>query len=371
MRLFDRSPSQQAEIYADAQALIDDGLDRDFVLELYGSHAEWLAPMLTTAGAISTAAAAEPPSYFFEASLKAKFLAAGAAAAREASASDAPRPPAYVPAPAAGPVGHARAILAGSAFVAAAAAFGALVLGFVTAGNAGPGDWNYSLKLAQERLQYTLASGDQRIDIQLGQTEARVYELQRQAQKGTVSEGDIERLRREADELAQLVKAYDLDNVQKARVKSIGEQSAVVLGDVRQRQAALEPKVETTIETVNSAMGAAGVGSIASLPPATAPADASATPSATGTPPADATTTPSPVATEEPTQSATVVPTADPTESPTPTTTPDPTEEPTETPTPTASPDVSPSPSPSPSASPDASPEVTAEQQSAERTPTP
>lgn len=365
MRLFDHRPSQHAEIYADAQALIDDGLDRDFVLELYTGHAEWLAPLLTTADDIADAAAAEPASYFFEASLKAKFLAAGTAAARDARASDAPQPPAYVPAPAPGPFGHVRAFAAGSAVVAAAAAFGALTLGFVTAGNAGPGDWNYSLKLAQERLQYTLASGDQRIDIQLGQTEARVYELQRQAQKGSVSENDIERLRREADELAQLVRSYDLDNVQKARVKSIGEQSAVVLGDVRQRQAALEPKVETTIETVNSAMGAAGVGSIASLPPPTATptGTSSATTTVTATTTPEATTTPSP--TEEPTQAATATATEEPTETSTPT--PDPTEEPTETPSATASPEESPSPSPSASVS----PETTAEEQSAESTPTP
>lgn len=319
-RLFERKADREAEIYAEAQALLDEGLDRDFVLELYADEAPWLAELLDTSTTLSAAVETEQPSYFFEASLKAKFLAAGAAAAHEREAA--------MPAAggSAGTLARARTVFAGVSVVIAALTFGLLTHGFVTANDAVPGDWNYSLKLANERLQYTLASGDRRVDVQLRQTEARVYELQRQAERGKVSAADIERLQREANELAQLARNHELDDKQKARLRDIGETSTAVLGDVRQRQAALEPKVQTTIRTVNDAMAAGGA--VEELPPPTA---TPVTPTAEPTEPA----TPTPVPpTATPTEPA-------PTETPTPppaTATPTPTEPPpTETvePTPT------------------------------------
>ncbi|MGE5597482.1 MAG: DUF5667 domain-containing protein [Hyphomicrobiales bacterium] len=312
IRLFRPRPGRQAEVFAEARALVDDGLELGFVLDLFPDDAEWLEPLLRTSAAVSRAVAEETPSYYFEASLKAKFLAAGAAAAREASP-ETPVPPAYVPAPASGPFAALRAGVAGLAVVGAAAGLGILTLGFVTAGSAVPGDWNYSFKLAQERLQYTLSSGDQRVDVQLHQTEARVYELQKQLEKGDVSEDDIERLQREADQLAELARQHNLDEVQKARLKTIGATSAALLGDVREKKAALSPQVETTLDTVNSAV-AAGVGSAVSpLPsPSATPAE---TATATATP---ATETPvPPTETPVPTETGTPEPTATATEPPT------------------------------------------------------
>lgn len=330
-RLFDRNPGRQAQVFAQAQALLDDGLDVTFVLELFAEDADWLTPLLHTSRATQEAVAAEAPSYYFEASLKAKFLAAGAAAARERR-NEAPVPPALVPEPAPGGFARLRAAAAGFTVVGASLALGVLTLGFVTAESAVPGDWNYSLKMAQERLQYTLSSGDQRVDVQLRQTEARVYELQRQASKGNVSAAAIERLQREASELAQLATKHPLDEVQKARLKSIGEASSAILTDVGERRAALQPKAKDTIDTVNNAV-AAGTGiSVNPLP--TPAADPATPPVLTPTePPATATTA-------EPTEPGTVEPsTPEP-----PTTTPTDTD--TATPTGTAEATVSPSPSP-------------------------
>ena len=87
--LIDRKPGRESELFAEAAALMDDGLDADFVLGLYPDDAEWLAPLLQTGRAVRKAVDVEEPSFFFEASLKSKFLA-GAREVREPLA--APRP---------------------------------------------------------------------------------------------------------------------------------------------------------------------------------------------------------------------------------------------------------------------------------------
>ncbi|MCC7366326.1 MAG: hypothetical protein IT303_18355 [Dehalococcoidia bacterium] len=322
MRLFDRKPGYEAHTFAEAQALVDDGLDVDLVLDLFGDDGDWLEPLLRTSTAVRAAAQAEEPSFYFEASLKAKFLAAGAAAARGERTALAPAAPVdAVPHPT-GVYGMMRTAVAGLTVTTTAAALGVLTLGFVTAGDAVPGDWNYSLKMAQERLQYTLSSGDQRVDIQIQQTQARVFELQRQAAGGNVSTADLNRLQREATELAQLARSKELDDVQRARVKTIGETSAAVLNEVSEKQAALAPVVETTKETVNSAVAASLSG----------PVDPVATPTATATP--TETATPTPTTTATPTETPTASPTA------TATATPEPTETPTPEPTETATPET-------------------------------
>ena len=40
--LFERKASAEAELLAEAQSLLDDGLDLDFVLGLFPDDAEWL-----------------------------------------------------------------------------------------------------------------------------------------------------------------------------------------------------------------------------------------------------------------------------------------------------------------------------------------
>lgn len=332
IRLFDRTPGYQAATFAEARSLVDDGLDLELVLDLFGEDGDWLAPLLRTADEVARASAAEEPSYYFEASLKAKFLAAGAAAARGERPAAALPVPAPLPIAGGSPLGVLRTAVAGLTVMATAAALGVVTLALVTAGSAAPGDWNYSLKMAQERLQYSLASGDQRVNIQLKQTESRVYELQRAAAKGDVSEGDIGRLQREARALAEIARANELDDVQKARLKNIGDTAAAALSEVRDRQATLNPAVETTIETVNSAV-AAGLGSASVEPVQTPPATPA--PTSTATP---ATSTPTP-----PPTPATGTPSATETAPPTPATG-------TPTPEPTAEPSPSPSSSPSPTA---------------------
>ena len=54
-QLFERKASYEAEVLAEAQALIDDGLDLDFVLDLFPDEADWLAPLLETTTGIAGA----------------------------------------------------------------------------------------------------------------------------------------------------------------------------------------------------------------------------------------------------------------------------------------------------------------------------
>ena len=78
-RFFDSQPGYDAALFAEAQALADDGLDREFVLGLFPDDAEWLGGLLDFSAELKGAIASEPPSYYFEGSLKSKFIAAGRA----------------------------------------------------------------------------------------------------------------------------------------------------------------------------------------------------------------------------------------------------------------------------------------------------
>jgi len=154
--------------------------------------------------------------------------------------------------------------------------------------------------------------------VQLRQTESRVYELQAQLSQGKISESSLDRLQREARELAELATKYQLDDVQKARLRTIGETSNAILSDVSERRVALQPKARDTIETVNHAV-AAGTG--APVTPLTPTAQA---PSPT---PADEATEPAGTETPEPA----VTPTPEPTDTPAPPTEEPPSPSPTET----------------------------------------
>ena len=52
---FGRRPDPEAEIYSEAQALLDDGLDLEFVLSLFPDEAHWVAEMLETSAVIGGA----------------------------------------------------------------------------------------------------------------------------------------------------------------------------------------------------------------------------------------------------------------------------------------------------------------------------
>ena len=166
--LFESKPSTEAELFAEACSLVDEGLEPDFVVGLYPREAEWLGPMLGVSAGVAGAIATEQPSFFFEASLKSKFLAA---AREQQDPVAAPRSVGYAP------MASARTALASTAVVLSAGVMGVLTLGLVTSDDANPGDWNYTFKLAQERIEYSLARGDGKVDIQINHTENRIQEL--------------------------------------------------------------------------------------------------------------------------------------------------------------------------------------------------
>lgn len=326
MRLFDRAPAIDAATYAEAQALIDDGLELDFVLALYPEDAAWLAPLLETAAAV--AAASEQPSYFFEATLKAKFLAAAAA---QQAAIPATEP--VIAAPAPGRFAHLRGVAAAGAVLGASAVMAVVTLGLVTSDKSVPGDWNYVFKRTNEQLEYTLSRGDSRVDVQLKQVNERIVEIQQQMQSGgSVSTEDLARLQREAVDLAAVAGKTPLDTAQRARLQDIGEKSVAVLNTVGKTQTDLQPAVAQTINTVNSAVAAGNSGvkpvdtatPAATETPATTPATPTVTPtgeSDTSSPPASATPPPTTATPETPTAPAatgTATPTASPSPSPSP-----------------------------------------------------
>jgi hypothetical protein len=324
--MFDRKPDERSATFAEAQALVDDGLDLDFVLGIFPDDAEWLRDELQFTSELTEAFAFEPPSYYFEASLKSKFLAA----ARE--------PVAQRPATSLIPFKTAFASLG---LTTAAMAAGVITLGFVTAGSAVPGDWNYSFKLANERLQYTLASGDDRVNIQLKQTEARVEEVQTLSARGELSANDLARLSSEAHAMADLARNQQLDDVQKARVTGIVATGKAVLNDARQKQ----PALDAPVSAAAAALGDAAVTALATPSPSPSPTPSetpSATPTGTATPSATATATTTPAPTATPSATATPAPTDTP--APSPTATSLPTESP--SPTGTASPSATGTPKP-------------------------
>jgi hypothetical protein len=294
IRLFSRSPGIDATTYAEAQALVDDGLERGLVLDLYPDDAEWLEPLLRTAGRVRDAAEAEAPSYYFEATLKAKFLAA--AATRQATIPA--TAPVLPPAPAA--FGRLRAAAAGFVVLAAAGLVSFVTLGFITADKSVPGDWNYVFKRTNEHLDYSLSSGNSKIDVQLNHTEQRVYEIRQQAEKGAVSPSDLQRLQQDVDSLTQAVSVTPPSQAQKEKLSEIRDSSVQVLSGVSQRQAALAPAVQSAIDSVNTAAVAAGLpGGVTPLPSPspTLTSTPTAVPSSTATPTGTAATQPPPTAT--------------------------------------------------------------------------
>lgn len=325
--LFERKAGYNAELLAEAQSLVDDGLDLDFVLALFPDDAEWLTRDLAFTTGIQEAYESEQPSYYFEASLKSKFL----------NAAEEPRPavPVVLMPPAFSPV---RTAVASMSIGSVAAAVGVLALGFVTAGDSVPGDWNYSFKLANERVEYTLSRGDNRFDVQTRHTEARVYELQRLSSRGDVSAGQLERIQREIVDLKDLAEQRDLDEMQRARLEGVGRQGKTVLADINQKQPDIP---QETVDAAAAAfdgvvsLGAAGPKEIPTpTPTATATPDPNASPTASVTPEPSPSATPA--ATETPSPSPAATETATPGASATTTTLP--AESETATPSPTSNP---------------------------------
>lgn len=321
--LFERKPDYTETVFAEAQALLDDGLDLDFVLDLFPADAEWLRDKLQFTAELQDAIASEPPSYFFEASLKSKFLAG-----------------ARKPAPTAAPLVPYRTAFASLSVAAGALAVGVLTLGFVTAGGAVPGDWNYGLKLANERLQYTLSSGNDRVNIQLKQTETRVEEIQQLSSRGDLSASDINRLNSDAKTLTDLARNQPFSDAQRAKLTGIVGTGNVVLNVAGKKQPALEPIASAASAALGDAITALATPSATpttvititpsptsattATPPATTTAGTTvptATPATPTAPPETATATATP-ATPTPVETATKTPDPTHTASPSATTTP-------------------------------------------------
>lgn len=296
-RFFESRPGYDAALFAEAQALADDGLDREFVLGLFPDDAEWLSGLLDFSAELKDAIASEPPSYYFEGSLKSKFVAAGRAAAR------APEPqPVFA-------LGRIRTVAASMSVAMSAAVVGTITLGFVTAGNAVPGDWNYSFKLANERFEYTLSRGDSRVDIQYRAAEARVQEIRVLSSRGNVSASDLASLEREARSLADLARSQPLDDDQRARLTAITKDASAVLTDTSQKQPELAVPAAAAATAVNEAATTAlpplATPTATAVASATPGASSSATPSTTGTPVSTETVTPTASVTPQATATAT------------------------------------------------------------------
>lgn len=279
MKLLERRASREARTYAAAQELIDAGYPLEDVVGRYPTDAAWLAPLLETGAATGDGFRTVTADPEFERTLHDAFLAA----ARRPSFTLSPAPTS----------GRVRTALAAATVAAAIGSLGVVTYGMVTADQAVPGDWNYTLKTTQERLADAFASGDGKVDVQIRQTEARVFELRQLNTRGDLSADDIAKFEREARELADMVRDRPLDNSQKARVLGILEGANVVLDQASQQRPELQPAVTSTRKTVDDAVAATGAGGVTSISEPT-PAATAATPEPTPSVVAGASVTPQP-----------------------------------------------------------------------------
>lgn len=362
MRIFPGSrPGQKATIFDEATRLLEDGYSHDMVLNEYPAEREWLAPLLQMRRDFEATVEAEQPSYYFEASLKSRFLEA----ARERKYR--PVQPRQAPG-----VARVRNLVATASVLSGTAAAGVVTYGFVTADQAVPGDWNYSFKQTTERLEYALANGEDKVDVQINQAQERVYEIKVLSERGGLSPAQVRRLEQEAGQLrSQIEKTENITPVQKVQLRALEDLTVTVLEDVTKKDSGIKPAADSARTAVAEAVAAGGVGTAVGIaePPAavttsatpsaaatTTPAAAAAVPSASPTLPAAAIATATPEPATETTPPETETPTPEP-ETPTPepeTQTPEPETPTPETPTatPTASNEVA-TPQPQVSASPE------------------
>lgn len=240
-----RRHDPRADALAEVLGLIEDGLEPDFVLPLYGEDAAWLRPLVETALALRESAQREEPSYYFEAVLKGRVLAA---AARSREAGRAVARPSW------------RTALAASAVLAVAGSLGTVMVGAITADTALPGDWNYPFKLANERVAFSLSRGEERIGVQLDVTYARLREAEALAAEGKVSEELLQRIESEAQQLGELVESKPLAEDQKARLAALSQTAETVAKTVAAARPDLAPAAERTVRLVNDVV-TAGLGS--------------------------------------------------------------------------------------------------------------
>jgi len=256
MRLpfFGRKPDPEAVIYSEAQALLDDGLERDFVLSLFPDDADWLAELLETSLVIGSGYASEEPSYYFEASLKAKFIAG-----QIERKSVTPEP---IPVARFSPV---RTVFVSVVVFVAAAGLGGVIFGFVTSDDSVPGDWNYAFKLAGERLEYSLSRGDERVDVQINHAEARVFEIRQLSDDGNLTKDALDSLTRELGNLLDLANNSEFGPVQAAKTNSIHDSVIELLTAAAESDDPLAAPAAQAISALQEVVAAA-TGDVGSLP---------------------------------------------------------------------------------------------------------
>ena len=277
---FRRTPDPQADIFAEALALYEDGLEIAAILERYDEEVrDWLKPLLSTGQIIGGTLQAEEASYYFEGSLKAKVLAAATPVIGGAP-DPLPEPSRF---------GQFGAALASVSVLAVAAMLGVITFGFVTAGESVPGEWNYNFKRATEQAQVRFASGDERINVRIRLAQERIDEIQALAARGNLSEGHIDSFTAELDDIRELAEEESFDALQQAKVRSISETAEVVLADTEEELA-----TEAEEAVAYAAEVAAAVSSNKVKPLDEGTAEPTPTPEATPTP------EPTPAATVEP-----------------------------------------------------------------------
>jgi hypothetical protein len=296
--LRNRRPGSRAALFAEAQALVDDGLDSALVLELYPEEAPWLASLLGTTANVAMASSEAQASYYFEASLKRKFLAAGARKAYSTR-----RGPVIAIHE---PTHRFRTAVAGTALVGAAAAIGVAAIVALRSGDTTTGGGNPNGSSSQ------LVS---RLDNHLNESQAHIEQLAQRASSGVIDEVDLSIVEADANLLAQLAQDTPLDDSQKERAQGIVDRAVTVI-TAAQDNPELRPRAETAIASISQAAVAAGLSGVTPLTPsATADTTPSVSPSATGaavTPAASSTanaaTTPTAVTTQNTASVATETP---------------------------------------------------------------
>ena len=278
---FRRTPDPQAEIFAEALALYEDGLEIAAILERYSVEVQdWLKPLLSTGQIIGGTLQAEEASYYFEGSLKAKVLAAATPVIGAVPEDPLPGPSRF---------GQFGAAVASVGVLAVAAMLGVITFGFVTAGESVPGEWNYNFKRATEQAQVRFASGDERINVRIRLAQERIDEIQVLAASGNLSEGHIDSFTAELDDIRELAEEESFDALQQAKVRSISETAEVVLADTEEELAA---EADEAVAYAAEVAAAVSTDKVKPIPPETTPG-----PEATPTPEA------TPVATQEPSAS--------------------------------------------------------------------
>ena len=298
-KFFRRTPDPQAEIFAEALALYEEGMEIAAILERYtGEVQDWLKPLLSTGQIIGGAFEAEEASYYFEGALKAKVLAAAQPVIGGAPEPPLPAPPRF---------GQLGAALASVAVLVVAGMLGVITFGFVTAEESVPGEWNYGFKRATEQAQVRFASGDERINVRISIAQERIDEIQTLVLRGDLSEGHIDSFTSELDDIRELAEEESFDSLQQAKVRSLSETAEVVLSETEEE---LASEAEEAIEY--AAEVAAAVSTDTKVKPLDEP---TATPEATSEP--EATSTPDPAAATETPTSVETPPTSDPAADPT------------------------------------------------------